>query len=118
MSAVDPVALEIDAGVVFCDRATSFCLPLSRIGLKSSSEVESLDSSCECVKPTLVRYSDTSATVAAGLMFEFLADETAPDSTQQPVHLAVEVKLTLVGGKSRTVTVNFLHTPPLSDREP
>jgi len=100
---------EIDAGVVFCGRAASYCMPLSRIGLSSSGEIATLDSSCECVKPTLVRYSVTSTTVAEGLLLEFVAEEQSSDSTPQPVHLAVEVKLKLVGGKSRTVTVNFLH---------
>ena len=108
---------EIDAGVVFCDRTTSFCLPLSRIGIASSGEIESLDSSCECVKPTLVRYSDMSATVADGLMLEFVTEDHASGSVPEPMHLAVDVKLKLFGGKSRTVTVNFLHAPLLDQGE-
>ena len=92
-------------------------MPLSRIGLSSSAEIETLDSSCECVKPTLVRYSVTSTTVADGLLLEFVAEDHSSDSTPQPVHLAVDVKLMLVGGKSRAVTVHFLHAPILNQGE-
>ena len=87
--------------------------PYRVIGLSSSDEIESLDSSCECVKPTLVRYSVTSTTVAAGLLLGFIAEDDSSSSPLQPVQLAVEIKLTLVGGKCRTVTVNFLHAPVL-----
>jgi len=104
---------EIDVGVVVSDRTTSYCLPLSGIGIASSGEIDSLDSSCECVKPTLVRYSDTSATFADGLLLEFVAEDHASGSALGPMHLAVDVKLILVGGKCRTVTVNFLHAPLL-----
>lgn len=108
---VDAAALEIDAGVIFSDRSSYLCIPLSRFGLSSSDDIETIVSSCECVKPSLVRYSDSSTTTADGVLFEFIPDEASPDMTPQPMHLAVEVKLTMVGGLTRTVTVNFLHAP-------
>ena len=112
-----PAHTEIDAGVIFGDRSSYLCIPLSRFGIASSGEIEALDSSCECVKPMLVHYSDTAATVADGLLLEFVAEDHASDSTPQPMHLAVDVKWTLFSGKSRTVTVNFLHAPLLTQGE-
>jgi len=108
---------EIDAGVVLSGQITSYCLPLSRIGIASSREIESLDSSCECVKPTLVRYSDTRATVADGLLLEFVAEDNASESEPGPMPLAVDVKLMLYSNESRTFTLNFLHAPLLDQGE-
>lgn len=115
-TAVDAATREIDAGVIFCDRSSYLCIPLSRFGPSSSQDIESLVSSCECVKPSLVRYSDSSITTADGPVFGFIADETFPDTTPQPVRLAVEVLLTMVGGEVPTVTVNFLHGGDFSSR--
>jgi len=99
-----PAHAEIDAGVIFGDRSSYLCIPLSRFGIASSGEIESLDSSCECVKPTLVHYSDTAATVADGLLLEFVAEDHASDSTPQPMHLAVDVRLTFSCWRSFSAT--------------
>ena len=108
---VDAAALEIDAGVIFSDRSSYLCIPPSRFGLSCSDDIETIVSSCECVKPSLVRYSDSLTTTADGVLFEFIPDGVYRETTPQPIHLAVEVKLTMVGGLTRTVTVNFLHAP-------
>ena len=115
---VDAAALEIDAGVIFSDRASYLCLPLSRFGISNSDDIETIVSSCECVKPSLVRYSDSSTTTADGVLFEFIPDEVPPDTTPQPMGLGVVTTFTMVGGETRTVTVNFLHAPApvLSER--
>ena len=108
---LDPGHIEIDAGVIFGDRSSYLCIPLSRFGIASSANIEAIASSCECVKPSLVRYSESSTTVADGLLFEFAADEHTPDEATQPMHLAVGIDLRLVTGDTQTVTVNFLCAP-------
>ena len=107
--------LEIDAGVVFSDRSSYLCVPLSRFGLSSSENIETIVSSCNCVKPSLIRYSDTSTTTADGVLLELTSDEESGDSTPQPIHLGVVVTLTMDSGEARTVTVSFLHSPEVSE---
>ncbi|MCA9172319.1 MAG: hypothetical protein KDB23_31860, partial [Planctomycetales bacterium] len=109
---------EVDAGVVFAGCPCYFCLPLSRLGLTSSDEIESINSSCECIKPSLVRYAATPTAIVDGLRLEFVAEDLSEDPTLEPMHLAVVVTLKLIGGKSKSVTVNFLCAPILSQREP
>ena len=106
---VDAAALEIDAGVIFSDRSSYLCIPLSRFALSSSENIESTVSSYECVKPSLVRYSDSSTTTADGVLFEFIPDEASPDTAAEPMRLGVVTTLTLVGGATRTLTLSFLH---------
>lgn len=109
---------EVDAGVVFAGCPSYFCVPLSRLGLTSSDEVESINSSCECIKPSLVRYAATSTSVVDGLRLEFVAEDLSENPTPESMHLAVVVTLKLIAGKSKNVTVNFLCAPILGQREP
>jgi len=109
-SEIDSSHVEIDAGVIFSDRASYLCIPVSRFGLSNSDDIETIVSSCECVKPSLVRYSDSSTSAADGVLFEFTSDEASPDTTPQPMGLGVLVTCFMVGGETHIATVNFLHT--------
>ena len=99
---------QIDAGVIFSNRSSYLCLPLSRFGISSSKNIQEIASSCECVRPSLVRYSENSTTGADGLQFEFIPEDTPAGTSPQTMHLAVDVRMTMVDGATRTVTVNFL----------
>ncbi len=103
--------LEIDAGVIFSDRASYLCIPLSRFGLSGSEKIATIVSSCECVKPSLVRYSDSLTTTADGVLFEFDSEEASSDETPRPIQLGVIVTLTTHRGETRTVTVNIISSP-------
>ena len=103
--------------MIFADRSSYLCIPLSRFGLSSSENIKTIASSCECVKPSLVRYSDSSTTTADGVLFEFIPDEASPDAAAEPMRLGVVTTFTMVSGEARTVTVNFLHAPALVDSD-
>ena len=45
---------EVDAGVVFSGQPSSFCIPLSRLGLTGFGEIESLDLSSSGVVSILI----------------------------------------------------------------
>lgn len=107
-----PEALEIDAGVIFSDRANYLCMPLSRMGLSCSHKIKTLTSSCECVKPSVVQYLDSLSTTADGVLIEFVPDETTRGVAPQAVQLGIVLTLTLMSGETREFTVNFLHTSP------
>ena len=81
----------------------------TKLSTFEEEKIESIVSSCECVKPSLVRYSDSSTTTADGVLFEFIPDEASAESIPRPMHLGVEVTLTMASGKTRTVTVNYRH---------
>ena len=72
---VAPAPMEIDAGVIFSDRASYLCLPLSRFGMSSSDDIETIVSSCEYVKPSLVRYSGSFTTTIDGVRFPVFGDK-------------------------------------------
>lgn len=57
--ASDPIdRYSMDAGVVFIREASYRCIPLAEFGIETADQVESVDSSCECVRPRLVSYLD------------------------------------------------------------
>ena len=107
---MDPPHIEIDAGVIFGDRSGYLCIPLSRLGISSSESIEAIASSCECVKSSLVRYSESSTTTADGVLLDFTPDELPDDTTPQSTPLGVVVTFSIVGGGTQAVTLNFLHT--------
>jgi hypothetical protein len=109
-SQLDQGHVEIDAGVVFSGRPNYLCIPLSRCGDFGSEEIDSISSSCGCVKPSLVRYAETPTSIADGLLLEINPDEAPSEGTPPPMQLGVEVRLFMVDGKTRRVTVIFVET--------
>jgi len=103
---VEPAALEIDAGVIFRDRASYLCVPLSRFGLSNSDNIKTIASTCEGVKPSLVRYFGTGAAAVDGVLFEFVSDGKAAE----PLLLGLAIVITMDDGETRTITVSFLET--------
>ncbi len=106
---INPSHCEIDVGVVFRDRSSYLCLPFSRFGLSSSEDIKRVETSCECVKASLVRFSESSTIAADGLLFEFISDEQSHETTL-PQQLAIEVLLTMVNGETRPLTLSLLHS--------
>lgn len=101
---------EIDAGVIFRDRSSYLCVPLSRFGISSSENIELIVSSCECVKPSLVTYADITGTMAVGALFEFISEEASSDTGLQPLALGIVVTYTMNDGEIFTIHVNMLLT--------
>jgi hypothetical protein len=91
---------------------------LSAIGLAERAEVESLQSSCECVKPSLIQYLTSDQQSRTGVLLEFVpepTDQTAALSAHAGTRtalLAVRVDLKLADGRTHRFRVNLLHTMP------
>ncbi len=100
----------IDAGVVFADQANYLCVPLSRLGISTGDEVLAVKSSCECTRPSIVEYQETTTKSDRALRIDFEPEPTVPGSHAAPASLAVEVTLELAGGRSTSATIQFLHT--------
>ncbi|HAC92291.1 MAG TPA: hypothetical protein DCF63_16930 [Planctomycetaceae bacterium] len=106
--------LSLDAGVVFADELSYLCVPLSRIGGLATADILSMESSCDCVRPSLVRYLDSTGEEVGGLRLDFLREQgnkiisgTKPNNA---TILSVELKLNLRDSEERTLDVNFLQT--------
>jgi len=106
---------QIDGGVIFADEASYLCFPLDRFGVASAELFDHLESSCQCVRPSLVRYVGPSGQTIDGLRFDFVHDAAVRESVTNPSSLAVEVRLSLTDSDVRVITVQFLQTKAIAD---
>lgn len=100
----------IDAGIVFADEASYLCVPLSRLGISDSDEVLSVQTSCECTRPSVVQFDESPSKTARALRIDFRPEPSTSDSKHAPSNLAVKVTLRFTGGRTTVVTIQFLHT--------
>jgi len=111
-----PEEVLIDAGIIFADRASYLCLPFEKVGLPTDASVVSIESSCDCVSPSLVTYANSESSQASGILLRYVNESTFhgddPKSLPAlpPVNLRVVFVLTLAGGRSYEFTVSLMHT--------
>ena len=111
-----PEEVLIDAGIVFADRASYLCLPFEKVGLPTDASVVSIESSCDCVSPSLVTYATSESSRASGILLQygnestFHGDDPKSLPALPPANLRVVFVLTLAGGRSYEFAVNLLHT--------
>ena len=72
-----PARFVIDAGIVFSQEASYFCIPLSRVGVVESSEVLSVTSTCECCIPSVVQYVEVDGATGRALRIDFIGGSDA-----------------------------------------
>lgn len=98
-----------DMGVIYSEQSSYLCIPLDRFGVDSAKSIESIESSCECVKPSLIKYSESSSSEKEGVLFTFVPEK----AVTQARRLAVEVRLIVSGGdiRTRTAILTFIHVP-------
>lgn len=94
------------------DAQVFLCLTLEEVGLRSIDEVVSVDSSCDCVAPRMVKYQASESASARGILVEFLDESVgkALHGSTAPAHLGVIVTATLADGREHDFVVNLLHT--------
>ena len=99
-----------DAGIVLSERLGYLCLPLELVGLTSTDQVISITSSCECIRPRVVRYATSANSEASGILLEYVAEHGTSALEPQPVNLGVILEFKLSGGGIHKFTVDLLHT--------
>ena len=57
---------DIDCGVLFVGEGSYFCFPLSRFGISSADRMDHIESSCRCVRSSLVQYVGPQANQSMG----------------------------------------------------
>ena len=99
-----------DAGVLFANEESYLCLPLEKLGIDPAQEIVSVTSSCECVRPSVVRYLQRRSQEGVALRLDFVEDTQRQEHETSPCSLAVEIKLQFASGTEQSVTIQFLHT--------
>ena len=93
---------EIDAGVVFADEASYLCVPLSRFGISSSTEVQSVRTSCDCTPPPIVQFCDSTGKMERALRLDFAVELASDCANPTSSNLAFEVRYQLGGCDRRS----------------
>ncbi|GAB5406864.1 MAG: hypothetical protein Aurels2KO_50950 [Aureliella sp.] len=101
---------QFDLGVLFCDEQSYMCWPLEELGITPEQKVQTINSSCSCVAPSLVSFMSPTGPVP-GLRVDVVADETVAEHPEfKPAMLGVELTFDLSDGTSQKAVIKFLHT--------
>ena len=114
----DAEACSIDAGIILAGQSSYLCWPLTQLGIDevtAASDIVSLETSCACVRASLVAYYDSPSRVLHALRLDFTPESTTTGEEVRPAHLAVEVTLKLASGALHTLTVKVLETQACSE---
>ncbi len=99
-----------DAGVVFANEASYVCIPLEKLGIDVGEDIVSIKSSCECVRPSVVRYLKRKSVDGVAMRFDF-AEESKAQVEPNPIALGVELTVQFANGGEQSVMIQFLHAP-------
>ena len=86
------------------------CFVLSRLGITDTVEVMSLQSSCECIRPTIVHFYDAQGKTTRALRIDFPPESAHPSLDKSPCNLTVNVTVQLNSGLTIVTSLRFLHT--------
>ena len=102
----------IDVGVILSDRAGYFCLPIERLGIEADETLISVESSCECIEPRLVKYVGSDGSHQPAVLLDYVDESVGIAGTidPQPMNLGVIIKVKTASGKTHDFTVTLLHT--------
>ena len=100
--------MEFDAGVIFAGESNYLCIPFERLGLAFSTQITSIETSCECVQGSVVSYLTPNKATAQAIRLDFAPEPLLEDSEFVPMLLSVQVALEIEGVKSkREFSVNL-----------
>ena len=84
-------------------------IPLEKLGIDIAKEIGSVKSSCQCVRPSVVRYRQRESVGGIALRLDFVEESKVQDETS-PSLLALEITFQFASGTEQSVTIQFLHT--------
>ncbi|XZE18898.1 hypothetical protein SH449x_004205 [Pirellulaceae bacterium SH449] len=93
--------------MLFVDEATYFVLTPQLLGLKDSDDLHHVESSCDCLVPSLVTFRDASSEIIQGVRFDFLVHDQS-SVVKRSQNLGVEVQLILGDGSMKQAMLLFL----------
>ncbi len=98
-----------DAGILFANEANYVCIPFEELSIDPAQEITSIKSSCECVRPSVVRYVQRQLQEGVALRLDFVDGSNGQDETS-PKSLAVEIQFEFASGAKQLVTIQLLLT--------
>jgi hypothetical protein len=84
-----PEEVLIDAGIVFADRASYLCLPFEKVGLPTDASVVSIESSCDCMAPSIGECVDTNGEPEKAVLLHYNESKTCSTGLKS-VHASVK----------------------------
>jgi len=99
----------LDVGVLFANESSYLCFPLEKLGIEVGKEIVSITSSCECVRPSVVRYLQRTGADGVAIRLDFIEDSKTRDKVD-PISLAVVITVKFASRAEQSVTMQFLHT--------
>lgn len=63
-----------DAGILFANESSYVCIPLEKLGIDIAKEIFSVKSSCQCVRPSVVRYRQRESVGGIALQLDFVEE--------------------------------------------
>jgi hypothetical protein len=115
---IDWKPIEIDVGVIFNERTSYICIPVSWLGEENGADIVDVTSSCECIRPTLVRYKAIGGETTAGVQCEFIPDDHTDAAIDQSMALAISITCHFSDGTNQVITINFVSTQVAFTRTP
>ena len=104
-------ALVIDLGYIDLGSNMAFGLPLSRLGLPHDANIESIESSCECVQGEVAVYrgpEPSSSDRVLRIKIREEANGSDGERQESVVPLSVVLSIQCLNGLSRSVIVRFV----------
>lgn len=103
--------LEFDAGIIFDDESTYLCISFERLGIAPSSQIVSIETSCECMQGSVVSYLAPNQEEAYAVRLDFIAEPRSVNSSVTAALLSVQVRLDIEGDLSgREFWINLVHS--------
>jgi hypothetical protein len=105
----------IDIGVILPGRPNYLCWPIERLGLEPNTDILRVESSCQCVQPSVVRYSTGAETIANAIMLELVSEDPEQSAVNEspPLDLGVAITLSTSDGLTHQFTLNLLQVQEL-----
>jgi hypothetical protein len=98
-----------DAGMFFIDEPSFLCIPFERLGISEDRVVVSVTSSCDCIKPSVVKYRNGEQGSKSAIRLSLLAINDAVHKHSRPVSLGVNVVVRYDDDQQQVFVVNFQH---------
>ena len=102
---------------MFTDQAHYHCIPLSRIGTSSASEIKTIRTSCPCVVASIVSYQENTSRSIDSLRIDFRTEIEGANSTRNASHLDVKIVVDLLRGVTCGLSVRYVNAFLLPEGE-
>ncbi len=103
--------LAFDAGVILAGESSYLCIPFERLALTSTARIASVETSCECVRGSVVSYLAANQSTAQAVRLDFVPEIRSANSKFVPMPLSVQITLEIEGDQNkRDFWIELIHS--------